>query len=174
MNLERLRGIAREELDRAVATLRETGSVMQMFTLIKRDESVEMIAVSGALTNNEGFKADLSRKIKARIAAGEIQAVMMVSDIYFAQDTSPDKVALRKRLRLTVEQGHALGLNEKREAVMVVLESPILAAHMQQEYRRVDGGKRIELVGDPIIMSDADGTMKRMTARFSGYWSAPR
>jgi hypothetical protein len=174
VNLERLRGIAREELDRAIATLRETGSVMQMFTLVKRDESVEMIALDGALTNNEGFKADLSRKIKARIAAGELQAVMMVSDTYFAANITPENQAIRQRLRLTIEEAHAFGLCELREGVMVVLESPIFAAHMRQEYRRVDGGKRVELVGEPWIASDADGTMQRMTARFSGYWSAPR
>ena len=174
MNLERLRGIAREELDRAIATLRETGSVHMSLTLVKRDEGIEMMVIDGALTNDEGFKADLGRKIKARVDAGEIQAVMMVSDTFFAANTTPENDAIRRRLRLTIEEAHAFGLCEKREAVLVTVESPIYAAHMQQEYRRVDGAKRIELVGEPIIANDADGTMQRRSARFSGYWSAPR
>ncbi len=174
MTIERLREIARKEFDRAVAQIRETGSVMQMFTLIKRDESIEIMAIDGALTNNEAWKADFGRKIKARVAAGELQAVMMVSDIYFAANITPENDAIRQRLRLTIEDAHALGLCEKREAVMVTLESPIYAAHMRQEYRRVDGAKRIELVGEPDITSDAEGTMQTRAARFSGYWSAPR
>lgn len=173
MTIDRLREIARKWFDSSIETLRRDGDLMQQFMLVGRDETVEFIAIDGPLTNSEIFKADLGRKIRARTESGELQAVLMVSDSFFASLT-PEQDKTIKRLRLNVEQAHELGLCEKREAVSVYVESPIFQGVMRQEYRRCDGDKRIELVGEPDIRSDADGTMKASKSRFSGYWSAAR
>jgi hypothetical protein len=166
-----LKALAQRQLDYGIERIRETGDLMQTFILVKRDGTMEMIVIDRAITNDEQQKFTLSKMLKARVAEGEIEAVIMLSDVFFADDITPQGNAIRQQFRMTIEQAAAAGLCRMREAVMCMLESPIFGQHMQQEYRR--DGTRIELVGAPLIADDASGTGKFLPSRFTGFFPRP-
>jgi hypothetical protein len=173
MTTEELQRCAREAFDYGVATILRTGQLHMQFHLVKRDGGVEFVIADDSVTNNEGVKAKLAQELRERAKKGELVAIIHLSDSYFAEVT-PMKDKIREELGLTVKQAADAGLIEAREAVMCILQSSILRMHLQQEYRRREDDT-CELVGEPIILSDADGTLGKGTAaRFNGLFAEAR
>jgi len=171
MTVEQLKSLAQGTLEFGTETIRKTGELCQQFTLAKRDGGLELIVIDGRITNDENAKSALGRMIHARVDAGEIEAVIMVSDTWIAE-ISPGNNAIKKRLRMTVSEAAAFGLCKKVEAVVCVLESPILQWLAQQPYDRE--GTKITLRGAPIIQDDTTGKWKHERARFSGFFAEAR
>jgi hypothetical protein len=175
MTVEDLKVIAQKALDFGIERIRETGDLHMMFHLVGR-EKTEIVMCAGDVTNSEAAKAELSRDLKARVRAGGVEAVVMLSDTYIAEMT-PAQEKLKRAFRMTVEDCFNAGMIPKREAVTVTLESPIYAQIARQEYRRVDGGRAIELAGAPQIISsieDANGISGKYSGRFTGWFPTAR
>lgn len=172
MTIPELKKQARMAFDFAVQRMRENnGDLNQMFHLVKRDGSVEVLLIDGAISNSEQEKIKLSRLIKARVATGEIVAVIMMSDTFVAT-ISQENEMIRRKLRMNVDEASAFGLCEKQEAVVVMLESPIYQQMLQQIYRRdPKDGRKITLVGELKITDNSDPNMKMAPARFTGYFA---
>jgi hypothetical protein len=170
MTIEKLKDLADHALEFGLGCLREKGSLHLMFQLVLRAGGIEVMMVAGDVTNSEDAKAELAATIKARAAAGELEAVIMLSDMFFAENITPEANKIRLAFRMTIEQAAAAGLCEKREAVMVRLESPIYWLHMQQEYVRA--GDRIEVKGEPVRTDSLDGG-PNWQARFTNFFGPP-
>jgi hypothetical protein len=165
MTIDELRGLVDGIFAASVRQLQETGDLMQKIHVIKHDGSIDVIVLGGDITNNAGAKSVLGRILHQRVEAGDVEAIIMASDVFWAQ-ISDENQKIRVALGLNVEQSAAAGLCEMQEAVVVTVETPIWCHTMRQNYRRV--GDRIELVGEPE-MSD-DGKWRAVSGRFSGYW----
>jgi hypothetical protein len=170
MTIEMLKSLADHALEFGLECLQDGGELHMMFHLALRAGGIEMMVVAGDVTNDEDLKAQLAATIKARIAAGEIEAVIMLSDTWFAENIAPEADRIRQAFRMTIEQAAAAGLCEKREAVMVRLESPIYWLHMQQEYVR--SGERIEVKGERTRTDSLDGG-PNYKARFTNFFGPP-
>jgi hypothetical protein len=143
MTIEQLKELAEAILTLGVDLLKERrGDLPAMFHLVKLDGSHEIIEIEGDLINRSDVKETLARRIRERVAAGELQAVALLSDTFVGRMTEENE-KIRRRLGLNVEQSAALGLCERREAVMVALDSPTFRQVITQFYKREDG--RIEL-----------------------------
>ncbi len=95
----------------------------------------------------------------------------MMSDTFVAL-ISPENEKIRRRLKMNVFEASAFGLCEKREAVIVILESPIYQQMLQQIYQRdPKDGTKITLVGEPEIKDSSDPHVRMMPARFTGYFA---
>jgi Icc-related predicted phosphoesterase len=169
MTIEELKALAQRVMDTGIEQIRETGSLMQKFILAKRDGGLDYMVIGGDITNSESAKSALSQEIKKRIATGDVQAVIHLSDTWFAKIT-PENQRIKEKLHMNVEEAAAFGLCEKAEAVMVTLESPILNLIMQQAYER--DGNKVTLVGSVVTADDTDGTFRSDPARFTGLFHA--
>jgi hypothetical protein len=170
MTIEKLKALADHALEFGLECLQDGRELHLMFHLVLRAGGLEMMVVDSGITNSEDAKAELAATIKARIAAGEIEAVIMLSDTWFAENIHPEANKIRQAFRMTIEQAAAAGLCEKREAVMVRLESPIYWLHMQQEYVR--SGDRIEVKGERSRTDSLDGG-PNYKARFTNFFGPP-
>ncbi len=172
MTIPELKEQARMAFDFAVQRMRENnGDLNQMFHLVRRDGSVEILLIEGAISNSEDEKLNLSRLIRARVATGDIEAVIMMADAFVASIT-PENDEIRRALKMNVAEASAFGLCEKQEAVIVIMESPIYQQMLQQIYRRdPEDGTKITLVGEPEIKDSSDPHVCMMPARFTGYFA---
>lgn len=173
MTIETLKRYAADCLRDAIEDVRRDGTLTAMFTLFLRGGGAEMIATDGSTTNSRTGKDAVARIIRGRIATGEVEATVFRSDTFYSDDLTPETNRIRLALQLNIEQAGAAGLCTVKEAVTVILESPIYHQFMRQEYRRHEG--RAELVGDPYISDDAipgEGTVMR-DSRFSNFFRTP-
>lgn len=152
MELERLKLNVDVLLAHGVVALQEKGAVDPMLELVKADGTAELMPIEGRLLNDGFAKSAIATLVRARVAAGGIEAVLLLSDIYYAV-LSPESHRIMQERRLTVKQAADAGLCEKAEAVMVILDAPDYHQIARQPYKRVDG--RIDL-GERF---DADSTM---------------
>lgn len=167
--IEELRDLVRRILGEATEELLRTGSVFQRFYLVRKGGGMDLVLIDSDITNDEKEKSALGKGLRRIVEGGEIEAVVMASDVFYAKDIAPEANKVREALGLNIEQAHAMGLCEKREALLVTLESPIFAGLARQEYRR-EGG-RPALDGEPLIV---DGENCRFGAgRFSGVFRWP-
>ncbi len=164
MTIAELKAFAARRLDDAIEDIRKTGELRQVFYLVKRGGGMDTYLLAADVTNDEDAKRQFGQQLKARVAAGDIEAVVHVSDSFLAE-IEPEKNAVRKALGLTIKQAADAGLCTAREAVLCIVESPILYQVASQEYRR--GGGRVELAGDPAIASDEDGRPLKIPGRFT-------
>jgi hypothetical protein len=168
MTIGELREAADRALARATAELKETGTVTQTFFVHLRDGKAEMYVCSADLTNSESGKDQLSRRLKSRCATGDVQAIVMTSDIFWSSLTKEQEAA-KDALGLNVEQAGKAGICEVREAVFVCAETPIFQRSICQAYRRE--GESISLDGAPEIHETGDGSeWKARGGRFAAYW----
>lgn len=177
VTIEDLKAIAQEALDYGVSCIRDDGELHMMFYLIGRDGTREIVMCDGPLTNSEKAKQMLSERLKRRVRERGIEAVAMVSDTFIAENMTPAQEATRRTFRMTIEDCFNAGMIPKREAVTVTLESPIYQQIARQEYRRVDDGRAIELVGAPDISSsieDANGISAKYSGRMMGFFANAR
>ena len=170
MTPEKLQALARETLAGGIREIQEGGDLMQRFYLVKRDGGMEFWLADSSVTNEENAKRGLAAKLRERVASGEIEAVLMLSDSYVATNISPENDAIRRRLRMTVKEAEAYGLCKTREAVIIHCESPILAVSGRQFYKRVNG--KIELEGEMQIKTDVDGALRVHASRFTQWFPA--
>jgi hypothetical protein len=155
MTIEELKSFSANALNHAVKILTSTGNLGQIFHLIRRTGAHEVMGVSGE-TNSDAAKNGLAAMLRHRIAEyGDVEAVIMISDIFFAEIT-PEKAKIKELLGLNVEQAEAAGLCTKSEAIMVMLESPILQQMTIQMYERGHHGK-VTLNGAPVITDNTTG-----------------
>ncbi len=161
LTIPELQALARKTLDFGIEHIRQSGDLAQMFHLFKRDGTREIQLLTGEITNSKQAKRLFGDLLKERCRQGEIEAVLMLSDIYFSSTMTPEQEKVRAAFGWNIEEASAAGLCDKHEAVMVSLESPIYVQLLRQEYRR--DGKVITLVGEPMIEDDIHGK-----ARFSG------
>ena len=176
MTIEDLKAIAQKALDYGIECIREGGELHLMFHLIGRDGVHEIVVCASDITNSEEAKAAFSRKLKERVRERGVEAVIMVSDTYIA-DITPEQEKVKRAFQMTVEDCWKAGMFPKREAVTVTLESPIYQQLTRQEYRRADGGRAVELVGAPQIISsvpDANGLGGKYSGRMMGFFPAAR
>ena len=87
-----------------------------MFQLVGREKN-EIVMCMPDVTNSEAAKAELARDLKARVRAGGIEAVVMVSDTYIAENLTLAQEAIRREFRMTIEDCRKAGMIPKREAV---------------------------------------------------------
>lgn len=170
MTIAQLKQLAQETLDYGIAEIRESGSLSQSFYLVKRGGGMDFVLVDGSVTNDESSKSALAKQLKERVAEGEVEAVIMLSDVYWAE-LDPKADTIRKRFGMTVKEAQDAGLCESHEGVLVTLESPILQQLSRQEYRR--DGNRIELVGNALVADNASGNdtgMRALPSRFMNYF----
>lgn len=159
MTIVELKDHAARMLDFGIEQIRTKGDLRQMFHLVCRDGTIEIIMVHGEVTNSEEAKRALGRLLKARVAAGEIEAVIQLSDTFWTSDMDPEKDKIRQALDMTIEQAAKAGLCTLHEGILCVLQSPILYQTTVQEYKR--DGERCELAGEPRTGSDENGTLRR-------------
>jgi hypothetical protein len=177
VTIEELKAMAQQTLDDGIAQIRDDGELHMMFYLFGRDGTREIAVCMPDITNSEEAKAAFARKLKERVRAGGVEAVAMVSDTYIAENLTPAQEAIRREFRMTIEDCWKAGMIPKREAVSVTLESPIYQQVARQEYRRVDGGRAIELVGAPEVTSsieDANGKSGKYSGRMMGFFAHAR
>lgn len=173
MNIDALKRFAANMLRDAIEDLRRKGSIFAAFHLMKRDGGLELYLLDGPVTNSRNMKDQVAAKIRARVASGEITAVVFRSDTFWSE-IAPEQDRIRRSFGMNVEEAAAAGLCVAHEGVMVILESPIYHQLSRQEYRRHDG--RIELVGDPFVEDDTDPAngLRLQTCRFSNFFSTAR
>ncbi len=169
MTIEELKSATEAILQIGIEELQATGSVMQTFHLIAADGARTVIAVTGEITNSERGKSALGKMIRQRIEQDHLVAVIMLSDVFFAKNITPEAEKIRHEMGLNVEQAHAAGLCDKHEGVMCSLDSPIYTMMLSQEYRRVpEDSDKVELVGEPIR---AENTV--LGGRLAGFFAPP-
>lgn len=166
MTITELRNTVQELFDYGVQQIRENGQLSLTFWLIRHDGIREVVFLEGDAINDENAKRELGLALRTRVAAGDIQAVIMVSDIYYTEDLTPEAETVRRMFHMTIEQAANAGLCTKAEAVAASLESSIINLTLRQGYRRTSAG--IELVGTVVSTCDVDGTGRTLPARFSG------
>lgn len=177
MTIEELKAIAQKALDYGIECIRDDGELHMMFHLIGRDGGREMVVCADDITNSEEAKAAFARKLKERVRERGVEAVIMVSDTYICDSMTLAQDAIRREFRMTIEDCWKAGIIPKREAVSATLESPIYQQIARQEYRRADGGRAVELVGVPEIISsipDANGLSAKYSGRMMGFFAAAR
>ena len=170
MTIEHLKDMAQKALEHGIESMREKGDLHMMFHLIRRDGGHEIIMCAEDVTNSEEAKSQLGRGIRARVQAGELEAVILVSDSYIAE-TTREQDAVRRAFRMTIEECWKAGMMPKREAVMVSLDSALYSQTVTQEYKRIDGGRAVELVGAPVCLPStpgANGVSGAFGGRFMG------
>ena len=170
MTPEKLQVLAREMLDFGVRQIQKTGDLPQTFFLVTRDGGTECWLADGSVTNNENAKDHLELKLRGRIAKGDIEAVMMISDAWITTNLSPENDAIRRRLRMTVSEAAAYGLCEKREAVLIHCESPLFILHGHQFYKRING--KVEIEGKARVETDVDDGLRLGSSRFGDWFPA--
>lgn len=159
MTIVELKDHAARMLDFGIEQIRTNGDLRQMFHLVCRDGTIEVMLIDGRITNSEDAKRALGRQLKARVATGEIEAVIQLSDTYWTSDMDPEKDKIRQALDMTIEQAGKAGFCTVHEGILCVLQSPILYQTTIQEYKR--DGERCELAGEPRTGSDEDGAIER-------------
>lgn len=169
MTIDELKKLALTSLDYGVKYIRDKGGFNQMFHLIPREGPAEIMMLDGIISNSAKAKGAIADLIHMRVAAGDIEAVLMISDIFYSTDMSPENYKLRKKMRWNIEESSARGLCTKHEAIAVTLESPIYQMVARQEYRRVGDPERIELVGD-VVTIDTTAQGWQVEGRFTNYW----
>jgi hypothetical protein len=169
-SIEELKRMAEGFGGMALDELRKSGSLMQKFHLIGEGK-IEIICSAGDVTNSEKAKGALAAQLRARIAEGDIEAVVMVSDVWITNIT-PEANKIKSAFRMNVEQAAAAGLCEKREAFICSLESPLYCQLTTQMYRRE--ADRVVLDGPPeISVEDGRSGEKpngRHFGRFMSFW----
>jgi len=161
MTIEELKDLAGGVMEFALNYLRENESLDAMFQLVTRD-GIDVIQIEGPLINSATAKKEISDRIRERIRSGDVQAVIFVSDTFYAE-TTVENQRIINRERLNVEQAHARGLCDKQEAILVTLETPIYQSLTRQIYQRF--GKRIKpgkLLLDDSTMPSFGGATGRM------------
>jgi hypothetical protein len=113
MTIEELKTIADTVLHYGVKMLRCDGDVPMLFHLVRADGTMEFIPVPGAVTNNARAKYLLSEIIKDRIKAGGIEAVIMLSDVWWGF-LSEENYEYRRRMKWSVRECQEHGLMEKK------------------------------------------------------------
>jgi hypothetical protein len=167
MTIDELKAFAARVLDESVERMRKEGDLHQSFYLLHRAGGFDFVLATADVTNSEPAKAALARKLRARIAeAGDIEAVVMVSDIWQTIITT-EQAKIQRALGLTVEQAGKAGLCTVTEAIMVTLESPIYRQLARQNYKRE--GAKIVLTGAPEIEDDVRPTVG-FTGRFMNWF----
>ena len=168
MTVPELRELAQQVMNTSFERLRETGELGQMFFLLKPAGGMEIIVLDGSVTNNEEAKKKLGRELKLRVVAEQIQAVLMVSDVFVSGDMSKEQNRARRILGLTVHQAAQAGFCTVSEAVVVMVETPIYRLHLTQRYRR--DGKRIQTDGEMVSHETPD--VRALPSRFTGFFSS--
>jgi len=143
MEIDDLKTFAKKVMDLTAKDLEKNGSVDACFYLVRKNDDLEMVVLAADATNSHSAKKQLSDTIRARAAAGELQAVLFASDIFWA-NFSPEQDAIKRALRLNVEQACAIGLGQQQEGIMVALDTPIYRSLARQTYTRHQDEKRIE------------------------------
>jgi hypothetical protein len=169
MEIEELKNTAARIMADSVDELKRTGSVNASFLLIRRDGAIEIMVLLGDAISDPALKATVSSKIRGRAQNGELQAVLFVSDIFASSGMTEGQAETIRALRLNVEQAAALGLIQKREAVMVFIDSPIHRQIAHTFYRRV-GGRQIEI---EEATSMEEGPADRFTGRMIDFFAHP-
>jgi hypothetical protein len=174
VTIEKLQATADAALEFGLKTLREKGGLYMMFHLVRCDGTAEVMVIDPAITASEAAKNSLQKMICARVAAGEIEAVILVSDTYISEEERDAPILrVREAFGLTLEQAIEMGLMPRREAITVLIESPMYSKVIRQEYRRTaDGAPAIELIGDRLTL-DSVRNGAQLSGRFGGYpWSS--
>lgn len=156
MDLPTLESLAEKFLEYGIDTIRENGEIHLQYQLIRADGGIEIVLVDGPITNSRAGKRILSDQIRARCAAGELQAVMMLSDVFYGTTDEQGQKTM-DALKLDVEQAHELGLLKKREALLLIVDSPIFHRAIRQGYRRA--GRSIEIEDREELPENASGRM---------------
>jgi hypothetical protein len=166
MTVEKIRELGERAMADAISQLTKTGEVRMMFHLVKRDGGVDHVVFDQKATNDPAFKRQFGDMVRARVAAGEIVATLLVSDTFTTHDDieSPKIQALRRAFGLELKDLGDMGICKVKEAIALHLESPLLTETRHQEYVRKEG--RIELDGPEII---AEGHSLR--GRVSGFFT---
>jgi hypothetical protein len=167
VTIDELKAFAAETLDRVVSMMQKDGELHQHFYLVHRAGGLDILVITPEITNSEAAKAQLARDIRTRIAEGDVEAVVMVSDIFQTVMTS-EQAKIHRALGLTVEQAGKAGLCTVTEAIMVTLESPIYRQLARQNYKRE--GAKIVLTGAPEIEDDVRPTVG-FTGRFMNWFT---
>lgn len=159
MTITQLQAFARASLDFAVNCIRETGQLSQQFHLIPHNGDCphDIMVLGGDITNNRRALYLFLDLLRAKVKADNIEAVVMLSDTFITEWMTEEQAREKSRRGLNVEEAEKVGLCQKHEAVMVVLESPIYQQILRQKYRRnPPESTNVELVGEPEI--DDSGT----------------
>jgi hypothetical protein len=159
MRIDQIKGLAELMLQNALSRIHEAGTFTPMYNLVRRDGGIDVIGIEGKLMNSRAAKAEISGVIRQRAEASELEAVLFISDTFFGHVTNPDHQRMIETLRLDVEQAHALGLCEKHEAILVVIDTPIYQALIQQTYERN---------ADKIVLKERRDTSAEPGAELSG------
>ncbi len=171
VTIPELQALARTTLDFGIEHIRQNGVLAQMFHLFKRDGTTEIQLLAGEITNSKQAKRLFGDLLRERCRQGEIEAVLMLSDIYFTSTITPEQEKIRAAFGWNIEEASAAGLCDKHEAVMVSLESPIYVQLLRQEYKR--DGKLITLVGEPMMEDDSAGRAQ-FSGNFAGFFERTR
>lgn len=155
------------------------GSLSHQFHLLCQDHE-EIVVAEGKVTNDPQAKYQFGRALRARVARGDVLAVLMLSDTYYSRDMTPERERMRRGFGMSLKQAADAGLCTVVEAVVVSVESPILLWMGMRAYRRVEGpegkGTVIEWTGEMDVMtnSQGEGNLKGMqvTGNFMGLFGA--
>ena len=111
MEFETLERLPNTALQIGIDELRKYGNLLPRFLLVlsKGKNAIDMVALDGPFPEQQDAKEKILEPIRSRIAAGEVQAVLFVSDV-------------------------SIG---KQQAVVVMVDSPICRRILRQDYSRV-------------------------------------
>ena len=167
MTIDELKDLSEFVLKSGVETLQKKhGDLCARFHLVKADGGLDIVFIEGDLINQPTAKEIMAREIRRRAAAGELQAVVLLSDVFVGR-MSEQNEQIRRRLGLNVEQSAELGLCKRQEAVMVSLDSPFYRRIVTQDYTR--RGREIEL-GERKEMDDTKPG-SRASGRFMSFFN---
>jgi hypothetical protein len=156
---DELRDLAHKTLEFGVECLR-SGELLQTVHLVK-NEGRDVIVIDPRISNDHESKRVLTQALKVRLQADpNIEAVLMLSDSYVTELTS-EEALMRARLHMTPSEMSEMGFGRRREAIMVLLESPMYKQWLQQEYKRVklqgdNGADTIVLIGKPVVRVEGE------------------
>lgn len=172
MEIDQLKELATRIREVSIERLTETGSLDMVFHLVRTDGTFEIVYPEPDAANHSSQKDALSKLIRARIAGGGIEAVIFVSDIYFGKTINNEATRIMQQMKLNVEEGEALGLIKKVEAVMVTIDSPIYFEIGRQVYTR-DKQDRSKVTLGEFERTTAENGM-RFEGRFFNFFGAQK
>lgn len=151
-------------LDEARKDLEKDGSFLPKAMIAYRDDQRDFMMIDPAIMNDEKQKAGFFRMLRQKAVEGDALAVVFLSDTYVGTQT---KAQMEKRqfieerlgIRMNVEQMHKIGLCDKREAILLTVQTRLDQVAISQEYtRRMEGGKTVGVDFGPYsVRRDSDG-----------------
>jgi hypothetical protein len=128
-------------------------------------EQIAVLELSPEATNDPQAKAAAALEVQRLVKAKNADAVLMLSDTWFAKATIKDPVLLDKIRSMPLKQAESMGLVELREALLCTIQTRKGESRaLMQPYRRN---------GQDIVLEEIQVKERQDGGRFTFFAGAP-